>query len=463
MIWLGALVGFTGYSCFLCAQLLQNYFSYPTSTKTSIVKEIPTQFPKISFCNIKSLDSSNNLTITYLNLNPGIDDEDSARTVIGNDKNLTDEVKKEMSFNIEDMLVYCYFNFKYCNASDFKYFYSSSYGNCYSFNSGFNSNGKNQSIKNVNSGGYLYGLQLTLYLGDPSVDLYHTYSAGVVVSIDNQTTVPFTQNDLIKVGAKTNTDLIVNRNFNYKLPYPYGYCLDDSSSASSFSSKYFDYIVKTKGYNYSEEYCYSLCIQQQNILFCGCANIWIPSFDNSSSNYCSTTVELDCVFNLISLKGDNFTDECSLACPFTCFSIDYNVVSHSALYPNFFESNDLYQWAQSNGKTISLTEVAESYLQFNVFYHNMQYSITQDIAQMQVADVISNFGGIVSMFIGITFFIVIAIIDLVWKLLHVFVTFYSNKRKASNNVVGTILDGKKDIPAFQKAELGKSNLDEIIL
>ena len=137
---------------------------------------------------------------------------------------------------------------------------------------------------------------LNLYVGDPTVDLYNTYSSGILVSIHKKSIAPFTRGDIIKVCASSDTDIIVSRNFISKLPAPYGDCLDDTSSSSTFSSTYFDYIVRNKGYNYSQEYCLQLCIQQQTIKYCGCANVWIPSFDNSSLKYC-TIYELSCAFN----------------------------------------------------------------------------------------------------------------------------------------------------------------------
>jgi hypothetical protein len=391
IFWAMCTAACTAYCIYSCVQIFQNYNSWPTTTKITLAKEIPTQFPKVSFCNLKSLDCGTNDTLDFINQTE-ISDEFDARLEMGN-SNLTIAQKKKLGFSIDDMLVSCKFNMQECNSSVFTYFYSETYGNCYTFNSGYNSNGSNQSILTSSSSGSNFGLQLIIYLGDPSVDMYRTYDAGLVVSIDNQSIVPFTKGDKIQLSARANTDLIVDRNFITKQPAPYGDCLSDTSRSSTFSSQYFDYIVKAKGQNYSQEYCFSLCVQQQTIKYCGCANFYLPVFTNSSTLYCKTTVQLDCMNNVVINYGSNFTSDCTSACPFECFSIDFTVRSHFSLFPNTNEATILYDWAKNNGQTIGQTEVQEAYLSFNVYYRNIQFTRTEENVLLQQADLMSNFGG----------------------------------------------------------------------
>ena len=91
----------------------------------------------------------------------------------------------------------CTFNNKNCSKDDFLYFYSTTYGNRYSFNSGYNADGSNQTFLTSSSSGLKNSLQLKIYLGKPSLDVYNT--DGLLVSIDNQTIVPFAKGNVIQV------------------------------------------------------------------------------------------------------------------------------------------------------------------------------------------------------------------------------------------------------------------------
>ena len=135
---------------------------------------MPTQFPTVSFCNIKSVNSSVPLgktlvykaavNFTQTSLWEWLTIENyRLRMFVSNDPAMTAALKKSVGFLIEDMLVSCYYNYKPCNASDLTYFYNQQYGNCYKFNGGKDDNGNSQSIKQSSISGYLNGLILEFF------------------------------------------------------------------------------------------------------------------------------------------------------------------------------------------------------------------------------------------------------------------------------------------------------------
>ena len=447
IFWTCCLVACSTYCFYSCAQVFRDFYSYSSYTKISVVKEVPTAFPAFSFCSAKSLNMSNILTVKYINnTSSSFENEQTARMIIGNDKNLSDAIRKDMGFKIEDMLYFCYFNLRFCTASDFKYFYNSLYGNCYTFNSGFFDNGTQRDIETVGSNSLAYGLDLILYLGDPSADLFETSYSGIFVSIHNQSYAPFSIGGFIKVGSRTSTDLIVNRNFLRKLPAPYGNCLEDTSSSSAFHSEYFDYIVRNLGYNYTQEYCNSICLQDQTIKVCGCANIWIPNHGNSSTLFCVSANDRNCMLTKIQNKIDNFTAICSEYCPNECYSIDYNVVSHHLVYPNYFDSLLLHNWSQKVGQSVSLSEIPDVFLEVSVNYHSMQYTVTEEVIKMMQSDLLANFGGLLGLFLGMSFLSFVEIIDLIWKAFQGIITVFVTKRqenKLSSSVKPTSLSEEK--------------------
>jgi amiloride-sensitive sodium channel subunit alpha/amiloride-sensitive sodium channel subunit gamma len=75
------------------------------------------------------------------------------------------------------------------------------FGNCYSFNKGVYNNGSEYKIKKVGFAGPTYGLSLEIFLGNPPIDTINEYRDGLYVSINNQSTIPFTQGDIITAPA----------------------------------------------------------------------------------------------------------------------------------------------------------------------------------------------------------------------------------------------------------------------
>ena len=413
IIWVFCLVGCTAYCCYSCLTAFQNYYSYPTTTKLSIVQELPTQFPAISFCNLKLLNRSNPNTLEYVNKNPAIKEAQNQfrlRFAFANDKNLNTEDRKEMGFKLENMLLpdipfdFCYYDNDFCNVSDFTYFSNPAYGNCYSFNIGYNNDGSKYEIKQSSTTDKLYGLQLELFIGNPSVDTFQESSDGIAVSIHNQTIAPFSKGNTLLIPPGAETDIIINRNFISKLPAPHGNCLEDASINSTFSSPYFDYIVRTLKVNYSQEYCNSFCLQRQTINYCGCSNVFLAVYLNTT-DYCSynqtNQTQFDCVWTVNALYGHEFNDHCKKSCPFECYSIDFITTSSRSLYPTKYRLDELL-FKSNYSRIVTSNEFAtQAFLKVNFFYQAMQYTVTTQVSQMQQVDLLSKFGGTLGLFLGL--------------------------------------------------------------
>lgn len=238
----------------------------------------------------------------------------ATRSIINNDKTLTATTRKELGFELKDMLASCFFNYKICSVSDFTYFYDESNGNCYTFNKGVYDNGTTYDKKSVSIARPLYGLILELYLGDPTVDSYHEFNNGIMISIHNQSSVPFTQGEKMKAAAGAETDFIMSRNFISKLESPYDTCKYTSTSTSLTNPFYSDYIVNTLGVKYSQEYCYALCVQKQIMNTCNCSNAFMPTF-NGTNNFCLSN-NAACFQNLIYDFGSTQAAvDCQTDCP----------------------------------------------------------------------------------------------------------------------------------------------------
>jgi hypothetical protein len=80
-------------------------------------------------------------------------------------RNFSDEEKKRLGHDWNDVVFKCVFNNMECTAKDFAWKFDRYYGNCYVFNSGLNSSGDAVELKGSFVGGSMYGLQVQFYVG----------------------------------------------------------------------------------------------------------------------------------------------------------------------------------------------------------------------------------------------------------------------------------------------------------
>ena len=194
--------------CFYsCITLTQIYYSYEISTKISIIQEIPTEFPTVSFCNSKLLNQSNPITLRYFNINLLVKnasyyDSFVLPNTFPNDRNLTISDRKIMSFQIEHIFRGCWYNSVSCDVKNFTYFYSPLYGNCYSFNSGLNNDGTKYPIRKVPLNSDYYGLFFEMF-PDSGYDVESKF----IISIHNQSIAPFTKGNSYTAPVNMETKL----------------------------------------------------------------------------------------------------------------------------------------------------------------------------------------------------------------------------------------------------------------
>ncbi len=249
-----------------------------------------------------------------------------------------------------------------------------------------------------------YGLQLELFVGDPLVDTEMENSDGIIISIHNQSVAPFFEGTNLLVPPGAETDIIINRNFVSKLPFPYGDCLEDTSENAKFSSPYFDYIVKKLKVNYTQQYCHSFCLQKQTIKYCGCANAYLAVYLNTT-DFCfyKNKTQWDCVWEVNARYGEEFDDHCKNSCPFQCYSIEYTATTSRALFPTPFRLKEILEIYSFKNLFKDVKYANQAFIKLNFVYQNMQYVSTTQVAQMQQVDLLSKFGGTLGLFLGIDY------------------------------------------------------------
>ncbi|KAJ8029869.1 Amiloride-sensitive sodium channel subunit gamma-2 [Holothuria leucospilota] len=146
--------------------------------------------------------------------------------------------REALGHDIWDMLLSCSWKGLTCSPHNFTHFFNYKHGNCYTFNSGINGSAEISS-----KSGPLYGLSLELFLEQWEYISDVQQAAGMRVSIHDQGTMPFPENNGISiepgteasVGVRSKTYVvsillhITRQVLITREPDPYGDCIDPSA------------------------------------------------------------------------------------------------------------------------------------------------------------------------------------------------------------------------------------------
>ena len=79
-----------------------------------------------------------------------------------------------------------------------------------------------------------------------------------------------------------------------------------------------------------------------------------------------------------------------------------------------FESLKIYSKEHAN---MTLNEYKQSSLLLNVFYTSKEYTEIREIPKISTMDLVSNLGGVVGIFLGLSIFTLIEIIELILSII----------------------------------------------
>jgi hypothetical protein len=164
-------------------------------------------------------------------------------------QNMTLSQTQMFGFPLEQVLIQCSFNGLSCSVNDLVKMYDSNLGNCFVFNSGYDSTLQNKvPLQKSKLGKADYGLRLTLnfdYIPKLAVINQHK---GARVTIANNTllnpnsTFLDLYDEKLTIPAGFETNIALMRVFNYHIPKPYTNCEIDNVSPGYFSSDLYNKI-----------------------------------------------------------------------------------------------------------------------------------------------------------------------------------------------------------------------------
>jgi len=167
---------------------------------------------------------------------------------------------------------------------------------------------------------------------------------------------------------------------------------------------------------------------------------YVSSFDKLNGNIpCSNDEQNICqtdVYEKLFVDGKVIV-ECNQYCPLECYSISYELTSSFSSYPTRSYAkksllnnsvirskfqNETLTYDLLKDETLTYDLLKESVLSLNIYYDKLTYTgITKD-AKTELIDLISNIGGLLGLFLGISFLSFVEIIEIIIEILVIMLT-----------------------------------------
>jgi hypothetical protein len=413
----------------LCALIvidsINEYFAYDVVTKIRINDKKTLEFPTVTICHTspfstlkgmqllksmisnetnKNLNETNLTSLDYLNnkFNTGFL---NALYYVKN-ANQSEDLKKSMGLSIQDMLFYCKFSNLECNYTNFKWHYDFLSGNCYQFNAGVDSSGNFAQPYSTSEDGEFGGLSLILFIGEA---LNSFCSNGLKIFIEN---VPTKLENYFEIKPNSKTNIALYKVSTRKSPHPYSDC----SESDSFIFKETQKLYQT----YSQKACKELFFQKLFVEICFCYSTTTLNIFNSKP--CLTTDELDCATKVYQMNTEKY--KWLLECPNECQSTSYEYTYSASEY-----SGERYYQEFKNQFNISEEDVlsrkfnkGKNGLILNVYFPQLKYTEVSETPKVGVISLISNIGGTLGLFLGISLLSFVEIVEIFFEIVFILFT-----------------------------------------
>jgi hypothetical protein len=385
--------GTTGLASYLVIQSIFSYLSFATSTTSRIIFQTPATFPQVTFCNV------NWATTEY---------------AYNNYKDLEfeneEEEAKRYDHDLNDILIECSFNGVLCDSNDFVWsFDDEDYGNCYTFNSGVDSNGYETALKQSKLAGPKYGLSLLIYTNvyEKLIDKILIKSLGIIVRLGNSSYSMHYSNGGILASSGFQTNIVVEREYKSMLPKPFSECEIDPNSATFIEGADLYNLIGQSKYAYSQQLCFTQCYQKYFINKYNCTFENLLSLYNNSfcnSNVTSFIYDWDYI-----LDSDYIHSKCLPLCPLECnqthfkTSLSFNQLIENSYYISLIKNNSNLR-SDFIKRSIDGKTARDSFVLVNIFYDNLSYTQTSEIPQIDLISLLAYIGGNLGLFLGLSVF-----------------------------------------------------------
>ncbi|XP_070541709.1 amiloride-sensitive sodium channel subunit alpha-like [Ptychodera flava] len=297
---------------------------------------------------------------------------------------------------LNDFLFDCSWMGYPCSPRNFSHFFNYMYGNCYTFNSGIGS------VLSTSKSGPLYGLSLELYIEEEEYIPELQQSSGVRVIVHSQGLMPFPEDDgfLAAPGFKTSVGLRQLRLD--RQPHPYSECVDTIYGPDNIFKDFFETY-------YSRKACEKDCLNWAVQFHCNCTDLRYRYFQDYPVCDISQQKVVDCI-NTVQGKLENgqLSPTCPNTCSQPCSEITYEATVSNAVWPNSAYRNVLLRDLMQTSSEIRYkveaddTFISDNMVKIDIYYNDLNYEAIGENVAYTGGDVISNLGGQVGLWIGVS-------------------------------------------------------------
>ena len=427
-------------SASLCAlfiyRTITDYLSYEVVTKTDVKYETRLTFPIVTICNLNIFTTNYSreiLSKKYDSYYPHIGVLDLSLVDTVKIIKSNDSYRYLIGKRLENFITECKFSKSACDLSrDFEYYYDYNYGNCFRFNSGKDMNGSETKLKTVSKNGIGTGLLLELYAGSPGENMnMFSKENGFIIFISDYA-IDSSISDGISISPGVSTKIAIKLNKHTKKPKPYSNCLENLINNNSYDSEcYRRSISSSDQYHYIT--CVSFCIQKYIGDNCKCQAPAIGKIYYSNFRICSEKInqtipfeDIECMKKFINEFADSIDtlNECN--CPMECNSNYFTQLISYSQFPTRQYSQYLIQSKFFNGSSnITFEYLRESMALVQIYFDELKTTVLTESIKMQAADLISSLGGLLGLFMGLSFLSFVEIFDF---LINWFILLYNYNR-----------------------------------
>ena len=200
---------------------------------------------------------------------------------------------------------------------------------------------------------------------------------------------------------------------------PYSDCLKDLNEFKK-NKKLIQYLANT-GRTYSLKQCYDLCFNLKYFETneCGCTHQpWYQIFAKCYASVRKFSSLYNCSEKFRTKFSENsFEQKCKEYCPLECDSVEYSLSTYTLDYPSSGRISDRDITKHFSSKFEYYEDVQKDFYSLVIYYKDLKYTSIKEEPYMVLADLISNIGGLLGVFIGYSIISFMEIIELIIVLL----------------------------------------------
>ena len=391
------------------ALVLISFMNYEVDVDIQMVHNVELAFPAVTICNISpinktALNEASGLEDLKKILNDSVDPTSSANHEIYTEDFIVEEEvvealarlplqqRKDIGFDIKEMLADCRYAGRQCTTEEFIQFHNPVHGNCYIFNAGWY---EGDSVYISRRTGRRHGLQMLIHIHQEEYPMYVGNTAGLQILVHAQRKMPFPEEEGLYIQPGHVTSIGLRQVTHNRAPYPHGNCTDPSKTNLGRNVYEEHYPVE-----YCTISCTKTCYQKYVMEHCHCSDAKVlmkgTAFENQTKVLCDikNITQEECKNNFTKLYQ---SDQLECACPMSCVDTSFVPFISTAIWPSQASKRDILNKFTTNMTT---TEYKNNLIKIEVYFEEFNWEHVQEKPSYSFEKLISDLGGAFGLWVG---------------------------------------------------------------